>query len=147
MAKKKQEDIEKEILAEVEQEVKAEKPKKEKPKKKAPKKPLMEQVKQLSEERKAAKAEAKEEKKPKGPKKPAKFYTVPLATNVPRQKKARKAIIDLKNFTRRHTKAEEIVISKEVNETIWARGRKKPPRQLRVKLEEDDEGRMEVKLK
>jgi len=41
-------------------------------------------------------------------------------------------------------KAEDIQISNEVNEELWARGIKKPPRQIKVRLVKDKEGRVYV---
>jgi ribosomal protein L31E len=43
--------------------------------------------------------------------------------------------------------AERVVISKEVNETILARGVQKPPAKLRIKIEQDEEGIATVTLK
>jgi len=43
-------------------------------------------------------------------------------------------------------KPEAIIIDTTVNEAIWARGIKKPPRKIRVKLSKDDEGTVTVTL-
>ncbi|MEM2896681.1 MAG: 50S ribosomal protein L31e [Candidatus Bathyarchaeia archaeon] len=59
----------------------------------------------------------------------------------PRGKRSPRAIRMLKDFIKRHTKSEEVLISNEVNELIWARGVQKPPRKLRVKVVKDKEGR------
>ena len=50
----------------------------------------------------------------------------------------------LRDFVRRHMKAEDIQISNEVNEELWARGIKKPPRQIKVRLVKDKEGKVFV---
>jgi large subunit ribosomal protein L31e len=76
------------------------------------------------------------------------IYTVPLgrAWIGPKWKRAKKAISILKQFVDRHMKPTEIIINPEVNEAIWVRGIKKPPRKIRVKLTKDEEGVVEVSL-
>jgi large subunit ribosomal protein L31e len=76
------------------------------------------------------------------------IYTVPLgkAWNVPKYRRAEKAITILRQFTQRHMKPEEVVIDPTVNEAIWARGIKNPPRKIRVRLSKDDEGVVMVTL-
>jgi len=59
----------------------------------------------------------------------------------PRGKRSPRVIRMLKDFVKRHTKSEEVLISNEVNELIWARGIQKPPRKLRVKVVKDKEGK------
>ena len=151
MAKK--EDIEKEILEEAKAEAKAEE-KKEKPKKekkqpslkKQDKKGLLGAAKAQLDEARALKKAEKETKA----KKPTvtRIYTVNLRSRVSRPKKSRKAVSDLKNFAAKHMKtAERIAVSKEINETLWARGVQKPPAKLRVKIEQDEESVATIKLK
>jgi large subunit ribosomal protein L31e len=43
-------------------------------------------------------------------------------------------------------KPTEIIIDPSVNERIWARGIRNPPRKIRVKLSKDDEGIVMVTL-
>ncbi len=78
------------------------------------------------------------------------IYTVPLqrAWIVPRSKRGAKAVRVLRDFIRRHMKADmdSIKISNEVNEKIWARGIKKPPRKIRVRATKDSEGIITVHL-
>jgi large subunit ribosomal protein L31e len=76
------------------------------------------------------------------------IYTIPFgrAWVVPRYKRAEKVITLLKKFVQRHMKPEKIVIDPSVNEAIWARGIKSPPRKIRVKLSKDDEGTVTVSL-
>ena len=50
----------------------------------------------------------------------------------------------LRAFVKRHMKAENVEISNEVNEELWARGIRKPPRQITVRLVKDKEGRVIV---
>jgi large subunit ribosomal protein L31e len=76
------------------------------------------------------------------------IYTVPFgkAWNVPKYRRAEKAITILRKFTQRHMKPEEVIIDPTVNEAIWARGIKNPPRKIRVRLSKDDEGIVTVTL-
>ena len=63
------------------------------------------------------------------------IYTVPLAKarKGPRTKWAKKAVRYLRDYMTRHMKPDALVISQEVNEQIWKRGIKKPPRKLRIR--------------
>ena len=76
------------------------------------------------------------------------IYTVPLgrAWVAPRYRRAEKAVTVLRKFVQRHMKPEEVVIETAVNEAIWARGIKNPPRKIRVRLSKDDEGLVTVSL-
>ena len=76
------------------------------------------------------------------------IYTVPLgrAWIVPRYRRTEKAVTVLKAFVQRHMKATGIVIDPTVNEALWERGIRTPPRRIRVKLSKDDEGVVTVKL-
>lgn len=76
------------------------------------------------------------------------IYTVPLGKTraVPKYRRAEKAITILRQFTQRHMKPEEVIIDPTVNEAIWARGIKNPPRKIRVRLSKDDEGIVTITL-
>ncbi len=76
------------------------------------------------------------------------IYTVPLGKAWIAQKfrRAEKAVTVLKEFTMRHMKPTEIIIDTSVNEAIWARGIKNPPRKLRVKMTKDSDGIVTVTL-
>jgi large subunit ribosomal protein L31e len=76
------------------------------------------------------------------------IYTVPLgkAWIAQKYRRAEKAIFVLKQFTERHMKPTAIIIDPSVNETIWARGIKNPPRKIRVKMTKDNEGVVLVEL-
>jgi large subunit ribosomal protein L31e len=76
------------------------------------------------------------------------IYTVPLgrAWIAQKYRRAEKAIFVLKQFTERHMKPTEIIIDPSVNEAIWARGIKNPPRKIRVKMTKDNEGVVLVEL-
>ncbi len=75
-------------------------------------------------------------------------YTVPLgrAWIAQRYRRAEKAMMVLRKFTERHMKPTEVIIDPTVNEYIWARGIKNPPRKIRVKMTKDDEGVVVVEL-
>ncbi len=72
------------------------------------------------------------------------LYNVPLrvAYDVPRTIRAERAVRELINFVKRHTKAERVYISEKVNQILWKRSMKKPPKHVRVLVvmtEEDGE--------
>ena len=76
-----------------------------------------------------------------------KVYTIPLRhvwVVTPRGKRAPRAVRDVRNFVSRHMKAEEVSISNEINEAIWARSINKPPRKIAVRAVKDKEGKVVV---
>ena len=62
----------------------------------------------------------------------------------PRKKRAARAIKVMKEYMKRHMKAEDIIISNEINEQVWSKGIEKPPRKLRVRAVKDKENRVIV---
>lgn len=67
----------------------------------------------------------------------------------PRQRRAKKAIIVLKEFIGRHMKAESpdsIYVHPEVNKKIWGRGIRKPPRKIKVRTTKSKDGIVRVFL-
>jgi large subunit ribosomal protein L31e len=74
------------------------------------------------------------------------IYTIPLrkVLGPPRGKRTPRAMRLLRAFVKRHMKAENVEISNEVNEELWARGIRKPPREIKVRLVKDKEGRVIV---
>ncbi len=76
------------------------------------------------------------------------IYIIPLgrAWVVPKYRRAEKAITVLRKFVQRHMKPEGIIIDPSVNEAIWARGIKNPPRKIRVRLSKDEEDIVTVTL-
>lgn len=76
------------------------------------------------------------------------IYTVPLgrAWIAQKYRRAEKAMMVLKEFTERHMKPSELIIDTSVNEAVWARGIKNPPRKLRVKMTKDSDGVVTVTL-
>jgi len=76
-----------------------------------------------------------------------KIYTIPLRhvhVVTPRGKRAPRAVRDVRDFVSRHMKAEEVSISNEINEAIWARSINKPPRRIAVRAVKDKEGKVIV---
>lgn len=75
-------------------------------------------------------------------------YTIPLrkAQYVQRWKRAPKAVRIVKEFVKRHMKADDVKLAQEVNEALWARGIKKPPLKIKVKALKDKEGKVEVRM-
>jgi large subunit ribosomal protein L31e len=75
-------------------------------------------------------------------------YTVPLGVVVeaPAYRRAKKAIIVIKQFTTRHMKATQVKIDQDVNELIWSRGIKHPPRRVTLEMERDEDGVVTVRL-
>ncbi len=74
------------------------------------------------------------------------IYTIPFrkAWATPRGKRTPHVVRMLRSFVQRHMKTEDIKISNEVNEQLWARSTKKPPRQITVRLVKDKEGKVIV---
>jgi large subunit ribosomal protein L31e len=63
-----------------------------------------------------------------------KVFTVPLrdAFEKPRTKRAKIAIKIVREFLKKHMKAEDVKIGKSINEIVWRRGIQKPPRKIRI---------------
>jgi large subunit ribosomal protein L31e len=74
------------------------------------------------------------------------IYTIPFRKvwATPRGKRTPRASRVLRAFAKRHMKAEKVDISNEVNEELWARGIRKPPREIKVRLVKDKEGKVIV---
>ncbi len=75
-------------------------------------------------------------------------YTVPLGVvfEAPPYRRAKVAIRVIREFTVRHMKADEVKIKEDVNERIWARGIKHPPRRIKLEMERDEDGLVSVSL-
>ncbi len=75
-------------------------------------------------------------------------YIVPLGVvfEAPPYRRAKVAIRVIREFTTRHMKATEVGIAEEVNELIWARGIRHPPRRIKLEMERDEDGIVSVKL-
>jgi len=66
------------------------------------------------------------------------------AWNAPRTKRAEKAVRVLRELVKHHMKVDDVTISNDVNELVWARGIKKPPRKIEVRAVKDKEGKVTV---
>lgn len=68
-------------------------------------------------------------------------YTIPLreAFEAPRSRRANKAIKVVKNFLLRHTKAKDVKLDSSVNESLWDRGIRKPPRRIKVRVKKEED--------
>jgi len=76
-------------------------------------------------------------------------YNVPLRRkwlNVPKYKRAKKAVFALKTFVEKHMKSENIKLGKYVNEELWKHGIKNPPHHVKVIARKDSEGVVNVEL-
>lgn len=95
----------------------------------------------------AAEEERKEEEKPKF--KLERDYVVPLQRVywLGRNKRAKRAVRVLREFVLKHTKVERVVLDNEVNEAIWARSIKRPPRRLAVHVGVTEDKKAYVYLK
>ncbi len=76
------------------------------------------------------------------------IYTVPLgrAWIVQKFRRAERAVMVLREFSERHMKPSELIIDPTVNEAIWARGIKNPPRKIRVRMTKDSDGVVTVTM-
>ncbi|MCE4624316.1 MAG: 50S ribosomal protein L31e [Desulfurococcales archaeon] len=85
----------------------------------------------------------------------AMVYVVPLTRLYwgRRTNRADRAVRLIRNFVKRHTKADRVLIYNEVNNYIWSRGREKPPRRVKILVllykttEEAEEGEEKKELK
>ncbi|MGQ9564921.1 MAG: hypothetical protein ACUVT5_00030 [Candidatus Bathyarchaeales archaeon] len=121
----------------------------------------------LEEEMKREAEAIKEEEKPKPEKEKEediveeRFYTIPLRRVwiIPPNKRAPRAIRLIKNYVEKHMKIgvekeeeeateeeeeERLLISPELNEKIWQKGIRKPPRKVKVRVVKDSEGNVTV---
>jgi large subunit ribosomal protein L31e len=76
------------------------------------------------------------------------IYTIPLkkAMITPRQRRAKRTINIIKEFATKHMKSPNIKLSPELNEKIWDRGIRSPPRRIMVKMVKDEEGMVKISL-
>jgi large subunit ribosomal protein L31e len=71
------------------------------------------------------------------------IYTIPLrrkTVKTVKYKRSSKAIKLVKEFLKKHMKSEEVKLSKELNEYVWAKGIKNPPARVKVKAVKDESG-------
>jgi len=75
-------------------------------------------------------------------------YMVPLGVvfEAPPYRRAKKAMIVIREFATRHMKATQVRIDVGVNELVWARGIRHPPRRMKLEMERDEDGIVTVRL-
>jgi len=83
---------------------------------------------------------------------PVSDLVVPLrnAWNVPRNKRAKRAIREIRNMVYRHLKVEEdeeIWIDPQVNEHIWKNGIENPPRKVKLRITRHDDTDIPIEIK
>lgn len=73
-------------------------------------------------------------------------YTINLGKVLlsPNNQRAKRAVNMVREFARHHMKTQEIKIEDELNQKIWARGMRHPPRKIRVRMTKTDEGHIIV---
>ena len=81
------------------------------------------------------------------------LYTIPLqdAWKVPYKRRAQKAVILIQKFVERHMKADpkNVRVGPALNDAVWARGIKHPPRKVKVQVvphETDVKGKKSMKV-
>lgn len=63
-----------------------------------------------------------------------------------RYRRLARAVKAIKEFIRRHTKANEVIIDRSINEYIFSRAYDRPPRRIAVKVIKIDEGIVKASL-
>ncbi len=73
-----------------------------------------------------------------------KFYDLNLRRiwTAPRLKRTPRAVRYVREFVAKRMKSDEVSISEEANQLLWARGISKPPRHLRLRVVKDKEDRV-----
>lgn len=64
-------------------------------------------------------------------------YVIPLrrkTRTAPKWRRSKKAVSVLKDFIRKHMKADDVILCKELNEHIWRNGAKNPPGKVSVSV-------------
>lgn len=76
-------------------------------------------------------------------------YVIPLRREylkVPKYRRAKKAVRGVREFIIKHMKSEDVLLGPKLNMSIWARGIKNPPSQVKVSAIKNDEGQVRVEL-
>ena len=76
-------------------------------------------------------------------------YIVPIrrrTLGVPKYRKAKKAVITVREFISKHMKSDDVNIGKYLNEHIWNHGMKNPPGKVKVTASKNSEGKVLVEL-
>ncbi len=75
-----------------------------------------------------------------------KFYDLNLRRiwTAPREKRTPRAVRYIRDFAARRMNSDEVSISEETNQLLWARGISKPPRHVRLRVVKDKDDRVIV---
>ncbi|MDD9826613.1 MAG: 50S ribosomal protein L31e [Thaumarchaeota archaeon] len=73
-------------------------------------------------------------------------YTIPLGKVLlsPDNRRSMRAINMIREFARKHMKVQEIKIDQALSHEIWARGIRRPPRKVRVRMSKTEDGHVLV---
>ena len=76
------------------------------------------------------------------------IYTVNFrkAWITPEYKRTNRVVGILREFTRRHMKTDDIKIDQYLNRYLWQRGKRNPPRKIRVRMTKDESDTVVVSL-
>lgn len=78
------------------------------------------------------------------------IYTIPLrdAKKVPRWRRSKRAIDEVRAYLAKHMKAEseQIHLDASINEKIWEKGSQSPPPRIRIKAMKFEDGVVEAEL-
>ena len=71
----------------------------------------------------------------------ARIYTVNLtkAWDTPKYRRTDRVINIIKEFTQRHMQTDKVKIDQDLNRHIWSRGKKNPPRKIRLRMVKEDD--------
>ena len=71
----------------------------------------------------------------------ARTYTVNLskAWDTPKYRRTDRVINIIKEFTQRHMQTDKVKIDQDLNRHIWSRGKKNPPRKIRLRMVKEDD--------
>ncbi len=74
------------------------------------------------------------------------IYTINLSKVVltPKRRRSERATNMIKEFAKKHMKAEISKIDEELNKMVWKKGIRKPPRSIRVKIVRESDGSVKV---
>jgi len=79
----------------------------------------------------------------------SRVYTVTLKQNTltaPKWRRTKKAVTILREYLEKHTKSDDVRISRWVNERLWSKGGKNPPSKISVKVTKKKDNIMDVEL-
>jgi large subunit ribosomal protein L31e len=69
------------------------------------------------------------------------IYTIPLGciySTKPDYRRSNKAVAEIKAYLKKHTKS-DVIITQALNQAVWDKGNKKPPRKIQVKVTKQDD--------